>query len=140
MLLTDNEIEKLQNKIALLETFTSAEIKIVFCKSAWFGIVSKAKKVFQKLNMDKTSNRNAVLILIVEKDKELLIYGDQGINTHLNESYWSDIRDDMIDLFKSGQYYTGLSIGVEKIAQSLIQYFPIQENDINEVSNEIVFL
>lgn len=140
MLLTRDEIEKLQNKIAGLEILTSAEIKIVFCKSAWFGIVAKAKKVFQKLNMHKTVNRNAVLILILERDRELLIYGDQGINVHLNERYWSDIRDDMIDLFKDGKYYIGLSIGLEKIAHSLSQYFPAKENDINEVSNEIVFL
>mgnify|MGYP000591919367 CR=1 FL=1 len=139
-LLTEGETHKLEAKISALEELTSAEFKIIFCQHAWSGIQRKAEKLFKKYGLDKTRERNAVLLLIVEKDRELLIYGDEGIHKKSSTEHWPAVRDAILDDFCSGDYYTGLSTGIEMVAENLMRHFPTDDNNQNEVSNEILFI
>jgi len=139
-LLTQSETQRLEAKINALEKLTSAEFKIIFCKHAWTGIQRKAEKLFNKYELDKTRERNAVLLLIVEKDRELLIYGDEGIHQKSSTDHWPAVRDAIIENFRSDDFYTGISTGIELIAENLVQHFPADNNNPNEVSNEILFV
>ena len=138
-LLTQDEIHKLESKIRVLETRTSAEFKIIFCQHAWTGIKRKAKQLFKKYGLDKTQDRNAVLLLIVEQDRELLIYGDEGIHKKSATEHWPAVRDAILENFGRREYYIGLSAGIEMIAENLTEHFPAQVDNQNEVSNEIIF-
>ncbi len=139
-LLTKDEIHKLELKVHTLERMTSAEFKIIFCKHAWMGIKRKAAKLFKEYELDKTRERNAVLLLVAEKDKELLIFGDEGIHQKSSIEHWPAVRDSIIDSFRNSDYYAGLSTGIEMVAENLIQHFPAGEDNCNEVSNEILFI
>ncbi len=139
-LLTQDEIHKLEAKISTLETLTSAEFKIVFCQHAWAGIQHKAEKIFKKYRLDKTRERNTVLLLIAQKDRELLIYGDEGIHQRSSTEHWPAVRDAIINDFRCGDFYTGISTGIEMVAENLMQHFPVTDDNHNEVSNEILFV
>lgn len=139
-ILNQEDIHKLEAKISALEKMTSAEFKIIICKHAWLGVKRKAFQLFKKYNLDKTQERNAVLLLIVEKDKELLIYGDTGIHQKSSTQHWPAVRDAILDEFKNNEYYTGISTGLEMIATNLIKHFPVNDTDTNKVSNEIIFI
>lgn len=139
-LLTQNETIKLQAKISALEKLTSAEFKIIFCKHAWTGIQRKAEKLFNKCGLNKTHERNTVLLLIVEKDRELLIYGDEGIHRESSTEHWPAVRDAILDDFRRGDFYSGLSTGIEMVAENLMQCFPADGSKRNEVSNDILFI
>jgi len=139
-ILNQEDIHKLEAKISALETMTSAEFKIIICKQAWLGIKRKAYQLFKKYDLDKTKESNAVLLLIVEKDKELLIYGDTGIHKKSSIDHWPLVRDAILNEFRNRDYYTGLSTGIEMIAANLIEHFPAETNNENEVSNEIIFI
>jgi len=139
-ILSKEEIQKIEAKITTLETMTSAEFKIIICKNAWMGIKRKAYKLFKKYNLDKTKEKNAVLLLVVEKSKELLIYGDQGIHKKSSTNHWTLVRDVILNDFKNDNFYAGLSSGIEMIATNLIEHFPANKDNKNEVSNEIIFI
>lgn len=139
-LLTQNEIHMLETKISVLEKLTSAEFKIIFCQHAWAGIQRKAEKLFKKYGLDKTRERNAVLLLIVEKDRELLIYGDEGIHQKSSTEHWPAVRDAILEGFRSDDFYTGISTGIEMVVENLKQNFPADDNNHSEVSNEILFI
>jgi len=139
-ILNQQEIRNLETKISALETMTSAEFKIIICKNAWLGIKHKAFQVFKKYGLDKTQENNAVLLLIVEKDKEILIYGDTGIHKKSSTDHWPSVRDTILEEFKKADYYTGLASGIEMIAANLIEHFPAKKSNENEVSNEIIFI
>lgn len=139
MLLTTDEIEKLQLKIDAMESLTSGEIKIIIAKNAVFGLKTKAKKLFKKHNLDKTTNRNGVLFLILENDRKLLIYGDQQVTDRVGNAYWETIISYVTHEFRNGNFASGISLGVHMIAEVLINHFPSTEHNTNEISNEIIF-
>lgn len=139
-LLNQEDIKKLEIKICALEKMTSAEFKIIVCKHAWLGIRWKASRLFKKYKLGKTTHRNAVLLLVIEKDKELLIYGDKGIYQNSSTQNWPVISEAILKAFKSDDFYLGLSSGIELIAGNLIKHFPADNNKKNEVSNAILFI
>jgi uncharacterized membrane protein len=139
-ILNPEDINKLEAKISALEKLTSAEFKIIFCRHAWLGLNRKASQLFKKYKLDKSQERNTVLILIVEQHKELLIYGDIGIYQRSPTQHWPLARDAILKEFINKEYYIGLSKGIEMIATNLIEHFPADKTNRNEVSNEIIFI
>lgn len=137
-MLNPEEIKKLETKIAAVESMTSAEFKIIICLHAWMGLKRKARKLFLKHGLDKTKERNAVLILLVEKDREFLIYGDEGIHSKVGEDFWLDVRDQMLAAIKEGGVAAGLSMGLHLLADILAEHFP-STDEVDELSNEIIF-
>lgn len=139
-MLNQDEKKRLEMKIAALENLTSAEFKIIICQRAWMGIKRKAQYLFKKYHLDKTENRNAVLLLVVEKDKELLVYGDVGVCEETVSDHWLKVRTTVLKAFKNDAYYVGLSSGLEMIADNLSEQFPAPNNNNNEVNNEVIYL
>jgi len=139
MVLSKNEVRKLEAKIAALEKLTSAEIKVIISDRSWFGIRTKAKSLFRKFNLDRTKERNAVLFLVLVKDRQILIYGDTGIHQRVETDGWELICTEVLQKFKQDEYLEGIALGIHLIADSLIQHFPSSQENANEVSNEIIF-
>ncbi len=138
-LLTSIEIQHLETKIAAAEKLTSAEFKIIIAKRAWFGFRKKAIRLFKKYNLHQTKQRNAVLLLILEKDQQLLIYGDEEIHQKVGNAGWEAICEEVIAEFKCGEYALGIALGLHLITDNLVEHFPALEKKTNEVSNEIIF-
>lgn len=138
-LLNNDEIKRLEAKIAALETLTTSEIKIIICRNAWFGLKHKAHKLFKKYKLHETKERNAVLLLLEEKNREFLIYGDEGIHQKVGNGFWEKTGQSMQTSFQNGEIANGLSTGLHIIAEALAQHYPGHAADINEISNEIIF-
>jgi uncharacterized membrane protein len=136
--LNPEEIKKIETKIAAVESMTSTEFKIIICSHAWMGLKRKAHKLFIKHGLDKTKERNAVLILWVEKDREFLIYGDEGIHSKVGENFWLEVRDQMLVSIKESGIPAGLSMGLHLLADILAEHFPSTE-EVDELSNKIIF-
>jgi uncharacterized membrane protein len=138
-LFTREEESLIEAKIAELENCTSAELKVVIVNYCWGTLIQKAQNLFEKHNLHKTEQRNAVMVLLVVKNRELLIYGDMGINAVLGKGFWVDTKDKMITSFKNGQMLEGITLGLEDIGTQLVEYFPSKNGDINELSNGIIY-
>ncbi len=137
-LISRDEQKRLEAKIAAVEMMTSAEFKIIICGHAWFGLKRKAKQLFKKYGLDKTEQRNAVLVLIAEKDHEFLIYGDEGIHQIVGDGYWLNVRNQMLEYFKQGDISGGLAMGLHMLADIMAEHFPKTDDD-NELCNKIIF-
>ena len=139
MFLNKEEIRKLEQKIGAVESLTSAEFRIIITPHAWFGLKRKAHKLFEKHQLHNTSARNAVLILLVEKDHELLIYGDEGIHEKVGNTFWNTISENMLEMFREGDIADGLAVGLQLLSDVLAEHFPVKKNSTNEIPNEIIF-
>lgn len=89
--------------------------------------------------MHETKDRNGVLIYLSVNDRKFAIIGDAGINKVVPEGFWNDIKELMTGHFKKGEFAIGLITGIEKAGEQLRQYFPFQDNDVNELSDEISY-
>jgi uncharacterized membrane protein len=121
------------------EQRTSAEVKVVLARHCWGNIKTKARRIFGELGLDRTEQRNCVLLLLVVSNREFLLYGDQGIHEQVGQRFWDDVCRQMLDAFRQNQFADGICQGVRLVGEKLAQHFPHQRDDVNEISNEIVY-
>ena len=65
------------------------------------------------------------------------ICGDKGINDLVPPDFWESTKEIMAAHFKNGNFKQGLIDGVTKAGNQLKTFFPCQDDDTNELSNEI---
>ncbi len=137
--LTAEETEQVSRAITEAESRTSAEFKLLIVRHCFDDIRRKASRLFRKHGLDKTVQRNAVMIMIVTTNRELLIYGDQGIHQYVQDDYWTSIRDQIVEGFKAGLHGHTLQQAIIAIGNTLAEHFPIQPGDVNEIPNEVAY-
>lgn len=125
--------------VRLAEKQTSGEIRIHIDSICKGDPVSQAVKVFNKLGMQKTQLRNGVLIYLAYDSKVFAVIGDKGINEAVPENFWASTSSEMSSEFRNGRFAEGLVKGISMIGERLRDYFPYQEDDINEQPDEISF-
>jgi uncharacterized membrane protein len=136
-MLTEKDKDLIQDAIAQAELETSGEIRVHIDKACDGDPVKRAIEVFEELKMHETELRNGVLIFIAFSNHKLAIIGDKGINELVPSNFWDSTRDVMIQLFKQGQFTAGINAAVKEAGIQLAEYFPLQEGDVNELSNKI---
>lgn len=137
--LSEAESARINTAIKEAESKTSGEIKLVIARHCWSKIEAKAAKIFRELSLAKTKERNCVLILFIVTNHEFLIHGDQGIHDRVGQGFWDDIRDEMMNAFRHDEFGDGISRGISLIGEKLSEYFPYQRDDIDEISDEIIY-
>ena len=135
--LTAEEEQEIVTAITIAEKNTSGEIRVHIENSSEKPPLERAKEVFLSLEMDRTEAKNGVLFYIGVADKSFAIIGDQGIDNKVEADFWNVTKDAVISHFKNKKYKDGLVAGILSAGERLKTYFPYQENDSNELSNEI---
>jgi uncharacterized membrane protein len=131
-ILNTAEEKILVEAIAIAEKNTSGEIRVHIA-------VEQAKVIFEKLGMTATEARNGVLIYIAEESHKFAIIGDSGIHEKVGHDFWDHSKDLMSQHFKKGEFVEGIKEAVLSCGEALKKYFPFQNNDSNELSNDISY-
>jgi uncharacterized membrane protein len=137
---SEKEQELISNAVAEAERYTSGEIRICIEKTCSEPVLDRAANYFKKLGMNKTAQRNGVLIYIAAKDHQFAIIGDAGINKLVPHDFWDSTKDTMLSYFKEGDLPAGIIAGVKIAGEQLKVYFPYLDGDVNELPNEISFM
>jgi uncharacterized membrane protein len=137
---TEEEQEQISSAIASAEKTTSGEIRIAVEKHCEGDAFEMATSYFSKLGMDKTSRRNGVLIFLAYADRKFAIIGDRGINNVVPPDFWETTKIAMQAHFASGQIAHGIIAGIVLTGEKLATFFPSQRDDVNELSNDIIFM
>jgi len=121
------------------ESKTSGEIRVHFQKKIKDDVLTEAAKKFYDLKMDKTKDKNGVLIFIVPRKKQFAIIGDEGINKVVPDDFWNEIKDVLEKYFKNSNWAEGICKAIKLSGEKLKKYFPVQDDDINELPDEISY-
>jgi uncharacterized membrane protein len=126
------------NAVKAAEKGTSGEIRVFLIRSLAKGLdpLAAGRKIFEKIGMTQTKNRNGVLFLLELKHHHFVLLGDKGIHEKVTPHFWEEIRDRVLEKFKKGLFAEGLSDGILHCGEKLREYFPSQEKDINELPDE----
>lgn len=137
----EQEIAKLKLAIAAAERLTSGEIRVyIESRCRYVEATDRAAELFLQLNMQETVARNGVLIYLATEDRQLAIWGDQGIHKRLGNEYWQQRIEEMLTFIKQLDYLSGITYCIEQVGNALSTHFPYQRaTDQNELSDEILF-
>lgn len=135
--LTKEEEAEVVEAIRIAEQNTSGEIRIHIEKETSIAPMERAVEVFHLLQMEQTQERNGVLIYVATQSKQFVICGDQGIHEKVTNTFWDSTKEVMLNHFKLGNNKQALVDGILKAGDQLKKYFPFQEDDTDELSNEL---
>lgn len=140
-LFTVEENERIVAAIRNAEKRTSGEVRVyIEPKNPLVDPLERAALIFTKLEMDETDHRNAVLLYIATKHKELALYGDKGIHEQVGTAYWQNEVKEMLQNFKENHLVDGIVNCITHIGETLHEKFPyISTEDKNELPDEIIF-
>jgi uncharacterized membrane protein len=135
--LSQEDEQEVVAAIKQAELETSGEIRVHIEGHSDLDHFKRAIAVFQELKMDATAKRNGVLIYVAVQDKSFVIYGDQGINELVETNFWDTTKDTIQSYFRAGNFKEGLIAGILKSGEVLKHYFPWEDDDVDELSNDI---
>lgn len=119
------------------EQKTSGEIRVLISRHKPKDPVQAARKAFVKLGMTRTRLRNAVLIFIAPRARQLAVIGDTAVHQRCGEQFWREIAEQMATQFKDGKFTEGIVSVIQKIGELLATHFPRLPDDKNELPNNI---
>ncbi|GAC1494360.1 MAG: TPM domain-containing protein [Flavisolibacter sp.] len=123
------------------EVQTSGEIRVFVeshCK--FVNALDRAQDIFFNLHMQKTELKNATLLYVAIKDRQVAVFGDEGIHQKVGEQYWHVLVSKMLHHFKEEKVAEGICHGINDLGRALATYFPYnKDTDKNELPDEIVF-
>lgn len=134
---------KIEQAIAHLERQTSAELRVVVERKAKTiraenGAIARATELFYELEMDKTAERNAVLLYLSFKPHYIAVIGDEGIHQKVGGDFWQAVYQEMKIRCQAGEFTDAVCDGIVQVEAALAEHFPIQADDSNELSNEVI--
>lgn len=100
----------------------------------------RAIELFGRLNIWDTEHNNGVLIYLLLADRDVEIVADRGIDKQVGHAGWEEICRQMEELFRKGQFETGVLQGIVEISARLEKHFPQNGASKNEVSNKPIVM
>ncbi|RMG61204.1 MAG: TPM domain-containing protein [Calditrichaeota bacterium] len=134
---SEEEKQRIVAAIQAAEKETSGEIRVHLDRACDGDVFQRALKVFHKIGMTQTAQRNGVLIYLALKNRRFAIVGDEGIDRVVPENFWQDVADILSAHFKEGKFCEGLCAAIARIGEKLKEFFPYRKDDVNELSDEI---
>ena len=119
------------------EKETSGEIRVRVKARCGQDPMKEAQKVFRRLGMHRTRERNAVLIFVAFKSRCFAIFGDEKIHEKVGGQFWNATRDTMNSFFLKGDILGGITAGVRSAGERLKTHYPRKSDDKNELSNTV---
>lgn len=138
-LLSAEQQRRVVGAIMEAETNTSGEIRVHIDDKCSGDPMERAAFIFRHIGMDRTKDRNGVLIYLASQSKVFAIIGDDGIDKVVPQGYWDEVCMEMGLRFKAGDFTEGLARAARSIGDKLKEFFPYREDDVNELPDEISF-
>jgi len=138
---SDAEKQLIVSSIQAAEKQTSGEIRVfVESRCKYVNALDRAMQLFDGLDMMQTAARNAVLVYVAIKDRQLALFGDRGIHEKVGTEFWNKEVKLILSHFDRSDYAAGIAHVVEEIGEALRTHFPYdKDGDINELPDDIVF-
>ena len=134
---TGLEHDKIVAAIRKAEARTSGEIRLFISRHDPADAVIAAREHFHQLGMQKTGERNGVLIFVAPKAHKFAVFGDTGVHAKCGEPFWRALAEEMTGHFQQGKFTEGIVHAIGKAGDLLAEHFPRKKDDQNELPDEI---
>jgi len=141
LILSEEDNKRVVAAIKSTEQLTSGEIRVyIESRNPLMSTIERAAAIFFEMQMQQTRQRNAVLLYVAFKDREVAIFGDEGIHQQVGTEFWNHQVAQMITHFKNNNLANGLVQCIATVGNTLIEKFPYNStDDKNELPDDIIF-
>lgn len=137
--LTEAQERRIISAIKEAENKTSGEIRVHIEHNCDGDALERAADLFHDLGMDQTDLQNGVLVYIASEDHKAAVYAGKGIHKRVEDGFWDDVLQLLLNHFRKNAFEQGLAEAVNKVGHKLTELFPYQRDDVNELPNEISY-
>jgi uncharacterized membrane protein len=131
--------ERIAGAITAAETRTSGEIRVFVQRGKLKEeALPLAERKFQQLGMQKTRDRNGVLIFVAPRAHQFAVVGDQGVHKQCGAEFWQQLVDRMRAHFRDEDFTEGLLHAISATSDLLARYFPRKPDDVNELPDQVL--
>jgi uncharacterized membrane protein len=133
------EHDRIVQAIRAAELKTSGEIR-VFVQRGELDVdpLIAAQKRFHRLGMQKTAERNAVLIFVAPRAHKFAIVGDEAIHKKCGENLWQRLVDQMREHFRQENFTQAIVDAIREIGDALAAHFPRRSTTPGALPDEVV--
>jgi len=125
----------------ILLTNQSKILMFILPKKYKHEIASKyANTNFATLGLNNTQTKQTIMFFVSVEEKYVEIITDSNIKTKIPNVQWQNIVNVFIDDVKKDNIFKGYLKAISSCSEVLIEQFPIQDDDINELSDELIEL
>jgi putative membrane protein len=103
-------------------------------------VLIAAHHAFDALHARETTGGTGVVIYVSLFERRVCVWADRKVSEKISESEWQAITEQMIRSLREGKPRDGFVEAIRKTGELLAKPFPIQPNDVNELSNELRIL
>lgn len=129
---------RLRAAIAAAEATTSGEIRVMVSRSAADDPVAAARGAFLRHGMERTRDRNAVLLFVAPLSQTFAVVGDEGVHARCGQEFWDGLGRRLGEAFGAGDFTGGLCQVVEETGRRLAEHFPRRPDDSNELPDQVL--
>ncbi|MGC9941522.1 MAG: TPM domain-containing protein [Verrucomicrobiota bacterium] len=116
--------ENIAAAIREAESKTSGKIHVLISPKHVDDAVASAQKEFIRHGLDKSTDRNGVLIFVAPRARKFAVIGDEAVHARCGDEFWRKLAEAMAGYFRSGDFSTGIAHGVQKAGELLAEHFP----------------
>jgi uncharacterized membrane protein len=103
---------------------TSGRIGVSISRKRVVDPVPAAQAEFQRLGMNKSPERNGVLIFVAPRAHKFAVIGDEAVHAKCGAPFWQDLAQAMTGYFRKSEFTAGIIHGVQKAGELLAEHFP----------------
>ena len=131
--------DRIVSAIRAAEAKTSGQIRVYIQRGELDGdALVEARARFKRLGMEKTNERNGILIFVAPRARKFAVVGDEGIHAKCGDEFWNGLVDSMRPQFLNSNFTDALVEAIEQAGRLLVRYFPRKDSPKNELPDEIV--
>ena len=123
--------------IRAAEHRTSGEIRVFVSRKPVDDPVPAAQASFVHLGMEKTRDKNGVLIFLAPRTHKFAVIGDAGVHEKCGDPFWREVAAAMEGHFRKSEFTEGIVHGVTKAGELLARHFPRHTGDRNQLPDDI---
>ena len=101
-------------------------------------VVERALDLFARMGVWDTAHNSGVLIYVLLADRAVEVVADRGIHACCGADMWSGVCQRMEAQFAQGHFEAGSMEGIAAVSHLLMQHFPRDAGDGNELPDRPV--
>jgi uncharacterized membrane protein len=135
--LTVEQEQAVADAIRAAESQTSGEIRVAMTSRRVFYPERYARRLFAKLGMTSTRQRNGALIVLFTRRRRFVVLGDSGFDQFAGPDYWQGIATAMSALLHDDRKVEALNSAIRRLGETMAAHWPPEASNPDELPNAV---